>query len=133
MKLATLRKRSEFLRIRGGARWSGAAFVLEAKPRQSAPPAPDITEPRFGFTVTKQLGKAVVRNRIRRRLKSLVASLAPRLADRGFDYVLIARASAHDRPFADLQKDLEQAFVRVHHPRAARPERQRKGTKPERE
>lgn len=133
MKLATLRKRSEYLRIRGGARWSGSAFVLEAKPRVASPDVS--TAPaaaRFGFTVTKQLGKAVVRNRIRRRLRALVAALAERHADQRYDYVLIARASAFDRSFVDLQKDLEQAFVRVHHPRAARTERSRRENKPER-
>ena len=77
MGLVTLKKRPEFLRIRGGTRWSSASFVLETKPRAAPTPgrAPDgvgdagVPDPRFGFTVTKQLGNAVVRNRIRRRLK----------------------------------------------------------------
>lgn len=120
MKPATLKKRSEFLRIRGGARWSCGAFVLEAKPRESDGTGPVAAGPRFGYTVTKQIGKANVRNRVRRRLRAVVTALASERALPNFDYVLIARLNAIDRPFADLQKDLEQAFDRVHHPGASR-------------
>lgn len=75
--------------------------------------------PRFGFTVTKKLGGAVVRNRIRRRLKAAILELVDGHARPGFDYVLIARKAALDRPFAALKKDLEDALHRVHHPRRA--------------
>jgi ribonuclease P protein component len=108
--MITLKRRAEFLRIRGGARWSTAAFVLETKPREGNAAG----EARFGFTVTKQLGKAVTRNRIRRRLREAVRLLAPGHGKPGHDYVLIARLPALDRPFADLSRDLETAFARVH-------------------
>jgi ribonuclease P protein component len=123
MSIFTLKKRSEFLRLRGGARWANPAFVLETKPRpdDAAADGGSDAPPRFGFTITKQIGSAVVRNRVRRRLKALVARLAPRLAQAGYDYVIIARAGAIDRPFAALEQDLEQAFRRVHAPRRARP------------
>ncbi len=110
----TLKKRAEFLRLRGGTRWSGPAFLMESKLREAAGTALDA--PRFGFTVTKAMGNAVARNRIRRRLKAAVAEVAPALADPRRDYVLVARAAASMRPFVDLKKDLEQAFQRVHHP-----------------
>jgi ribonuclease P protein component len=115
----TLKKRSEFLRIRGGARWATASFVLEAKRRPDASkavaraPVSGASMPRFGFTVTKKLGSAVVRNRIRRRLKAAVDELAERNARADCDYVLVARKSAMTRPFASLLSDLEQAFARV--------------------
>ena len=76
--------------------------------------------PRFGFTVTKALGGAVVRNRIRRRLKAAVVATSGPLAQAGHDYVVVARAAAADRPFDELKKDLEQAFQRVHHPAGRR-------------
>lgn len=115
----TLKKRSEFLRIRGGARWAAPSFVLEAKPRVEPGEAdgecalPDKAGPRFGFTVSKKTGSAVTRNRIRRRLKAAVAELALKLARADSDYVLVARTSAATQPFASLLADLEQAFVRV--------------------
>ena len=117
--VVTLKKRAEFLRLRGGARWATGAFVLETKPRSEGTPA--FTDgPRFGFTVTKALGGAVIRNRIRRRLKAAVGELIVQCAKSGHDYVVIARAPAAERSFGDLKKDLEQAFQRVHHPAGRR-------------
>jgi ribonuclease P protein component len=117
LALVTLKKRAEFLRIRGGARCATPSFVLETKPR----PAPEAVAPgegagpRFGFTVTKQIGGAVERNRIKRRLRAAVSLLEAGKAVSNHDYVLIARAGALSRPFTDLQKDLERALQRVHH------------------
>jgi ribonuclease P protein component len=68
--------------------------------------------------VTKKLGGAVVRNRIRRRLKAAVGLVAPELARANHDYVLVARAAAFERDFDALKKDLERALQRVHHPAA---------------
>lgn len=133
----TLKKRSEFLRIRGGARWATSSFVLEAKPRVERAEVEDGSTssskagPRFGFTVSKKTGSAVTRNKIRRRLKAAVAELAPKLAVAGSDYVLVARTSAAARPFASLLADLEQAFVRVNRAMSsgARREQKLKGAK----
>lgn len=108
--VATLKKRAEFLRLRGGARFATPSFVLETRPAVA-----DSTEIRFGYTVTKKLGGAVIRNRIRRRLKAAVGLVAPELARPGHDYVLVARAAAHDRAFPEIKKDLERALQRVHH------------------
>ena len=117
LHLLTLKTRAEFLSVRGGARWAGEAFVVEAAHRKSAvaDPAADgpSTAPRFGFTVTKKIGNAVVRNRIRRRLKAAVASMPASAAVASCDYVLIARLPALKRPFEDLKTDLEKALVRV--------------------
>ena len=67
--------------------------------------------------MTKKLGGAVVRNRIRRRLQAAVALLAPDERQGRTTMSLIARPAAQDRPFPDLQKDLDRAFRGVHHPR----------------
>jgi ribonuclease P protein component len=117
LALITLKKRAEFLRIRGGARCATPSFVLETKPRaaQEATAPGERTGPRFGFTVTKQIGGAVERNRIKRRLRAAVSLLEAGKAVSSHDYVLIARAGALSRPFTDLQKDLERALQRVHH------------------
>ena len=74
---------------------------------------------RFGFTVSKKVGKAVVRNRVRRRLKAAARELLP-MARAGYDYVVIARPSAIERPYADLKADLALAMTRVHHAADAR-------------
>lgn len=116
MRIATLKRRAEFVRIRGGARWSTGSLVLETKPRADTREGKGglVDDPRFGFTVTKKIGGAVVRNRVRRRLKEAVRALPPGFARPGHDYVLIARAGAFACPFALLQRDLAVAFGRVH-------------------
>lgn len=117
MKLITLKKRQDFLRVRGGRRCQNAAFVLETKPRpQPLASSHDQASdgPRFGFTITKKIGNAVVRNRIRRRLKHAIGQLAEEFAQPGYDYILIARRAAVTTHFIDLKKDLERCFQRVH-------------------
>lgn len=90
-------------------------MVLEAKPRQTRTDDADaaLQVPRFGFTVSRQVGKAVVRNRVRRRLKAAAAELV-HLARPGLDYVIIARPPAGERRYAELRADLTQALARVH-------------------
>jgi ribonuclease P protein component len=75
---------------------------------------------RFGFTATKTLGSAVIRNRARRRLKEAVRLAAPEHALEGYDYVLIAREGTVQRPFTALIKDLERAFAKAHAPSPAK-------------
>lgn len=114
--VVTLKRRSEFLRIRKGARWATQAFVLEAKQRSDQDRPVPAAAPRFGFTVTKQIGKAVERNRIRRRLKAAVRNVQMDHAKRDFDYVLIARRPALNSAFDVLIGDLVKALDRVHRP-----------------
>ncbi len=116
LRLATLKKRTEFQRLRGGSRFACTLFVLETKPRPEA--ENDDGQPRFGFTITRQIGTAVVRNRIRRRLRAALAALAPSLARPHHDYVLVARTASATCAFSDLKKDLEHALRRVHDPRS---------------
>lgn len=112
MALETLKSRSEFLAIRGGIRASVPICLIEARKRKDDGAAG--AGPRFGFTVTKKLGNAVRRNRIRRRLKAAVAELGAEFARDGFDYVIVARSAAFDRPFADMCADLQRAFNLLH-------------------
>lgn len=153
MAISTLKRRSEFLRVRGGGRASLPVFVIEGKLRAPTPrveaavpveatvshagvthsePGEQIAagrcskvadQPRFGFTVTKKIGNAVIRNRIRRRLRAAVAELSPGRAQAGFDYVIIAREAALDRPFIQLKTDLDTALGRVHDSRPRQPRR----------
>ncbi len=115
----TLKKRSDFLRVRGGARWSSQAFLLEGKLRSasrgslSSSGQPSREGARIGFTVTKKLGNAVRRNRIRRRLKAAVEEIEPSFICDDCDYVLVARSAAFDMPYGRLVQDLETAFGRV--------------------
>ena len=114
-----LKTRAEFLHVKGGARYVAPSLVLEARAR-SNDKNDDSGLARFGFTATKTLGGAVVRNRARRRLKEAVRKAAPEHAKSGYDYVLIARAGTVQGRFAELIKDLERALAKVHAPAPAK-------------
>ncbi|WP_349359399.1 ribonuclease P protein component [Stappia sp.] len=95
--LPTLKKRAEFLAVAKGGRCARRAFVLQAAERDG--PA------RIGYTVTKKVGNAVERNRIRRRLRAAVRATR-RKARADVDYVLIGRRAALSQDFEALVRDL---------------------------
>jgi ribonuclease P protein component len=117
--IGRLKTRAEFLHVRGGARFTAPSLVLQARPRLDGD-TKDGEVARFGFTATKGLGGAVVRNRARRRLKEAVRVAGPNHAMAGYDYVLIAREGTVQRRFTELIKDLERALAKVHEPSPAK-------------
>ena len=80
-------------------------FVLQVRDRSDQDPAL-----RIGFTVTKKIGNAVVRNRMKRRFRSLARELLPTLGIAGSDHVLIGRAGGVERDFATLRDELRAAL-----------------------
>jgi ribonuclease P protein component len=83
-------------------------FVLQIAP------APEAVSPvRVGFTVSRKVGNAVVRNRVRRRLREVVRSVIPGQAKPGLDYVLVGRQAAVTRDFATLCEELVDALKRL--------------------
>ena len=109
--LVRLKHRSEFLAVRGGRRWSGPAFLIEARANRQPPSEPGHEpQPRFGFTITKKLGGAVARNRIRRRLGHALRQARLNVAPKPLDYVVVARTPALDRPYINLVNDFQQAL-----------------------
>ena len=68
---------------------------------------------RLGLTVSKKVGNAVVRNRMRRRLRELARAILPQAGIAGADHVLIGRQSGIERPFDALGADLRKALARV--------------------
>jgi ribonuclease P protein component len=108
----TLKVRADFLRVAGAGRRSARpGLVVQAAPHPNGSRgAPGI---RVGFTASKKVGNAVVRNRAKRRMRAAAASVLPVVGRPGTDYVLIARAGTADRPFAELVADLEAALRRI--------------------
>ena len=117
--IGRLKTRAEFLHVRGGARFTAPSLVLQARKRPGGD-TEDAPIARFGFTATKGLGGAVVRNRARRRLKEAVRVAGPSHAVEGYDYVLIAREGTVQRRFTELINDLERALAKVHAPSPAK-------------
>ncbi len=107
-----MKHRADFLRAKTGRRYGAVALMVEAcrSPGDGAdePPA------RVGFTATRQIGGAVMRNRAKRRLRALAQSVLSVSGRPGHDYVLIARAAVLTRRFSDLENDLAAALAGVH-------------------
>jgi ribonuclease P protein component len=104
-----LRRRAQYVRVTRTRRSSAApGLVLQVSRRQAA-----AGEARIGITVTRKVGNAVRRNRARRRLRAVAEQVMPQHAERGHDYVMVARQGTADRPFEDLMKDLETALRRL--------------------
>ena len=106
--LITLNKRSDFLAANSGKRAAFGGLVLLVRDRQDANP-----QMRVGYTVTKKIGNAVVRNRVKRRFRELAREMLPARGRDGVDYVLIGRNSAVDRDFGKLRNDLDRALAKV--------------------
>ncbi|MDO5613618.1 MAG: ribonuclease P protein component [Paracoccus sp. (in: a-proteobacteria)] len=105
----TLRKRADFLAAARARRQGTAGFLLQARDRG------DDLPPRVGFTCSKKIGNAVMRNRAKRRLRAVARQVLPGAARAGWDYVLIGRPQATaSRDFAGLLGDLEYALHKVH-------------------
>jgi ribonuclease P protein component len=104
-----LTRRAEYQRVARGRRASVATFTLQSRRREDTEGEARASA-RVGLTVTKAVGGAVVRNRVRRRLKEALRAAAPLEAEGGHDYVLMARREALGRRFAALVDDVRTAF-----------------------
>src|SRR3982074_667853 len=108
-----LRQRADFLAAATGIKVPAAAFVLQARKRADEGPV------RIGFTVSKKVGNAVERNRVRRRLRDIVRSLPAESLHPGHDYVLVGWRAALAVPFDRMRKDFDGALRRAHTRQAA--------------
>jgi ribonuclease P protein component len=102
-----LRQRKDFLAAAAGAGASTAGFVLQEYQRGDGRPA------RVGFTVSKKVGGAVERNRVRRQLREIVRLSAATHLKAGSDYVMVGRRAALGMAFGQLAEDFTRALKRL--------------------
>ncbi len=116
-QMERLKRRTDFKTAAKGARAPAGAFVLQARCRaqdgeengqEGKNPA------RVGFTVSRQVGNAVERNRVRRRLREMVRLTPAATLRPGHDYVLIGRRTALAAAFADMTRQFDAAIRRIH-------------------
>src|SRR5258708_1231532 len=117
-RLGRLPNRRDFLRIQTGRRCAMPGFVLQAAPVPAELSLPGI---RVGFTVSRKVGNAVTRNRVRRRLREVARQVIPGQARSDLDYVLVGRRAAIGRDFGALRQELCEALKRLKAPVVATP------------
>jgi ribonuclease P protein component len=106
--LERLKRRADFLAAAKGLACARGAVLAQVRDRNDGTGAI-----RVGFTATKRIGGAVVRNRAKRRLREAARLTLPGLARPGCDYVLIARGGVTTRPWLRLLDDLKSALIRL--------------------
>ncbi|MBA4805193.1 MAG: ribonuclease P protein component [Brevundimonas sp.] len=113
-KIERLKSRPQFLAAAKGVSQARGAVVVQRLDRQDGDPAI-----RLGFTATRKVGGAVVRNRAKRRLREAARALVPAHGAPGSDYVFIARMGTAERPWERLLDDVKSALTRLATPRTA--------------
>lgn len=114
VSFCVLAKRADFLKAASARRQGVGGLLLQARDRADGSPLV-----RLGFTASKKIGNAVLRNRAKRRLRALAREGLLPAARPGWDYVLVARpGETVSRAYADLKADLAEAMRSVHRVRA---------------
>jgi ribonuclease P protein component len=103
-----IKKRSDFLAANRGKRYATPGFVLLVRDRRDDDPTK-----RLGITITKKVGNAVVRNRMRRRFRELAREMLATGGLAGADHVLIGRDGGIERDFGELRADLTKALGKL--------------------
>ena len=104
--LSVIRKRSDFLAANRGMRNAKPGFVLLTRPN-------DGQGKRYGITVTKKIGNAVVRNRMKRRFRELLWAALPEAGLPDHDHILIGREGGVERDFTKMREELAAALARA--------------------
>ena len=121
--LSIIRRRADFLAANRGTRVARPGFVLLAHPNGGR-------GKRFGITVTKKIGNAVVRNRMKRRFRELLRAALPEAGLADHDHVLIGRDTGVERAFALLREELAAALARAATGKGDAPRGPRRAGKP---
>jgi ribonuclease P protein component len=108
VRIIKISARKDFLAANSAKRLANGGFVLLVRDRGDA----DLTM-RLGITVTKKIGNAVVRNRMKRRFRALAREILLTQGVSGADHVMIGRTSGIERNFALLRKDLANALEKI--------------------
>ena len=110
-KIETIKKRSHFLRVtETRKKWISPAVIVQVAKNK------DIVADkiRVGYTASKKVGNAVLRNRAKRRMREAARLVMSENGVKSHDYVLIARKEITERPYSELIRDLKWSLKRLH-------------------
>lgn len=107
--VAVITRRADFLAANRGKRFVTPSFVLLAFKRPEGHSA-NQQQVRYGITVTKKIGNAVVRNRMKRRFRALLQGALPKFGIAGVDHIMIGRKEDQERDLIAMQSDLEKGL-----------------------
>jgi len=124
LTVSVLRKRQDFLRIAAARKkWVSGSMIVQMAPRPIQIEASDqaksetgskiISDMRVGYTASKKVGNAVMRNRAKRRFREVARQILPEQGTKGHDYVLIARTASLDMAFDQLIRDFNWCLKRL--------------------
>lgn len=105
----TLKKRKDFLRVAKGIKVVTSSIILQAAQSLST----EKTPPKVGFTTSKKIGKAVIRNKARRRLRALVREFLPLYSIDNVEYVFIGRHNTANCDYEILRKDIKYGLDKI--------------------
>lgn len=108
-KIEVLKKRKDFIRVAKGVKAIFPTLILMAAPSLCE----EECRPKVGYTTTKKIGKANVRNKARRRMRAAVAEIFPKYAKNNTEYVLVGRWNTAICPFSLMKKNLKKALFVV--------------------
>ena len=108
-EILVLKKRKDFVRVAKGVSKVTRTAILQAAPSLSE----TIVPPKVGYTTTKKIGKANVRNRTRRRMRAVIRELLPVYGMDNVEYVLIGRHNTHYCPYKELRSDIKWALKKA--------------------
>lgn len=103
-----IKKRPDFLAANRGKRFASKGFVLLIYDRRDGD-----DQKRLGITVTKKVGNAVVRNRMKRRFRELAREYLPENGQNGADHILIGRIGGIDHDYTKLKNDFAHALKKI--------------------
>jgi ribonuclease P protein component len=112
MRFATIIKRRDFLKVRDDGKYMARrSFVIQYLINPEKKP----TDIRFGFTATKRVGNAVVRNRCKRRLRALIHTNIEEIKkhNQSIDFVLIARHTTPDIDYSVIKKEFLECLNKI--------------------
>ncbi len=107
--ISVIRKRPDFVAANRGKRFVSPGFVLLIHKRRTGHVAGQHSI-RYGITVTKKIGNAVIRNRMKRRFRALIAEILPYHGIVGADHILIGRKQKQEPAFEAMRADLEKGL-----------------------